>query len=182
MTLKPLLAPVAGRGFLHLALASAWAGCVYLPTDPSQDSAAPVDTTIVTVWSECSATQDTREVQVETTGWTAGGLLALHLDGAAPEEHPLGSIESAADGSWDSLQVSLSIVADPGDVARGQSTAMLCDNTHDEGLSFRLSVYEPDGEEDGEADCRTWGPAVDWESLGAYPPCDGVVSDDMWGD
>ena len=180
MTLKPLLAPVAGRGFLHLAFSATWAGCVFVPTDPSQDTAAPVDTTIETLWSECSATQDTREVRVQTTGWTGGGLLALHLADAAPEEHPLGSIESAADGSWDSLRVSLSIVADPRNVARGQSTAMLCDNTHAEGLSFRLSVYEPDGEE--EADCRTWGPAVDWESLGGYPPCDGVVSDDMWGD
>ncbi len=150
-----------------------------MPTDPGQDSSAPVDTAIVTLWSECSATFDTREVRVQTTGWTGGGLLALHLADAAPEEHPLESIESAVDGGWDSLRVSLSIVADPSNVARGQSTAMLCDNTHAEGLSFRLSVYEPD--RDDEADCRTWGPIVDWESLGEYPPCEGEVPDEMWG-
>jgi len=154
--------------------------CVTIPPADPPDVAEPLPAASETVGARCSATADSREVRVRAVGWTAGGLLALSLGGESMEEHPLGSIESDRDGEWDELRVKLSIVADPAAVARGAHTAMLCDNTHAEGLSYRLSILAPDTEE--EADCRTWGPEIDWETLGGYLPCDTPLAESEIGD
>ena len=154
--------------------------CVTLPGSEPTEAVELLPPAIETVWFSCSAPEDTREVQVRTEGWTGGGLLAWTLNGESMEEHPLGSIESDPNGEWDELLVQLSIVADPAAVARGARTAMLCDDTHAEHLAYRLSILAPDTNE--EADCRFWGPETDWESLGAYPPCDTPLDSSEVGD
>jgi hypothetical protein len=150
----------------------AWITWACIATGGADDSASPaVDLaapSFLALGWVCSAEDDTWTFSAEASAWTAGAELGLSLDGSYIEEHDLKSQESAADGSWDRLGVTLIIVADPRDQARSVSTAYLCDQPTQTDLALRMALLAPDSAE--EADCRVTGAALDWESLG-YAAC-----------
>jgi hypothetical protein len=168
-------APCAARragGFclwgLCAALLSACAGAGpdYIGYDPDEFYTGP--TAIEEVSLSCAADGDEWTLTIGTVGWTAGGLFAWSPDGYYLEEHDIVSDEADFYGAWDLLVAELSIAADPRDVSKGSSTALLCDTPTREGLRGWLVIYDPETEE--EIDCRTWGAAMDWEAEG-YSPC-----------
>ena len=119
--------------------------------------------TITEASLSCSAADDLWTFEVTTTSWTGNGTVLLALDLDYVEEHEIRSEESGADGSWDHLELELSVEADPRDATPGSSTAFLCDVSTKEGISGRIAVEAPEG--GGEADCRQWG-ELDFASLG----------------
>ncbi|MEE2749966.1 MAG: hypothetical protein VX519_00935 [Myxococcota bacterium] len=149
-----------------------------LPSSPQLEETGaevPENPEIESVSSNCSSTEDKRTIEVQTRGWTGGGRVSFTIDGRNIEEHPLQSVEADAHGQWDTLRVELTIVADPQQVSKGSSTALLCEPETEEALSTRLAVFSPDSRE--EADCRVWGPDQTWEIIGEYPACDRVLEE-----
>ena len=106
---------------------------------------------------------------VSADAWTGGGRIFLARDAGRYEEHRIRSTSAAADGSADTLELSLAIVADWRDASSGTSTGWRCD---DEGaLSFQATVFETTGE--SLTDCRTWGAQPDlWSSIEPVADCD----------
>ena len=148
------------------------AGCFLYPELPSQDTAPfyEGETRIDEVAWGCSADEGSWTVAVLTQGWTAGGLLSMSDDGLRFESHEVLTLRAARDGSWEELQLDLDIAADPALAEPGRSTRYLCNAATRASLSWRLVVFDPD--DDGAADCRVWGPELDWNALAGYSRCD----------
>ncbi len=150
----------------------AWFLWACLGSTPGDDSSATevrlsTPTFEALTW-DCSTETDRWELAARASSWTAGALLVWTVDTVYIEEHELGSTESAGDGSWDELELTLTIVADPRDVARSSATAFLCDAPTQQSLGLRVALLAPETEE--ETDCRTGGAVVDFEGLG-YDAC-----------
>lgn len=143
-------------------------GCIAPQADdsgPVQDYDGP--TTIASVATECSTEDDTWTIQIETVGWTSGGLLSMATDGRRVEAHPLVSVEADAAMRWDRLQLDLAIQADPRDVAAGTRTAWLCSDA--DALAWRVMVQDPISRDN--ADCVVWGQPLDWNAAAGYSDC-----------
>jgi hypothetical protein len=121
--------------------------------------------TITTASVSCKTTETggaTWEFQVETDAWTGNGEILLSKDGVYIEDHPLDSVSADADGAWDKLEATLTVVADQEDMNAGSATWFNCQEPR---LSGILRVFEQTGEL--ESDCRSfledfWG---DWNSF-----------------
>lgn len=113
------------RGWLAWGVLS---GCgAALP--PALDTATPFDgpTSIETVTLTCDREAASWRVEVQTTGWSAGGTLRWTLDGEYVEEHAtLRSVMAAPDGSSDRLRADLSIVDDFRAAGANGDTVFLC--------------------------------------------------------
>lgn len=111
---------------------------------------------------------------ITTEHWTGGGRLYMTADLTVTEEHRIRSVGAQADGSADSLELELDIVADWRDASAGSSTRWRCDDL--DRLTFLAVVYTPDG--DSRSDCRTWGadPML-WESTDDVEGCQTVLED-----
>ncbi len=147
--------------------------CFLYPDLPSAtDTAAFYEghTLIDEVAWGCSADEGTWTVSVLTQGWTSGGLVSMSDDGLRFESHELLTLRAAPDGSWEELQLSLEIASDPALVVPGKSTRYLCNSATRASLAWRLVVSDPI--EDSTADCRVWGPDLDWNALAGYSGCD----------
>ena len=146
-------------------------GCLQAPPGSTGTDSDFYDgpTQIEALSVSCSAADDLWTVQVDTAGWTAGGIFAWTADGLYIEEHDLYSDEADFYGAWDLLLAELAVSADPQAASRNSSTALLCDPPTREGLRGWLSIYDPETEEP--VDCRIWGEDFDWE-LAGYAPCD----------
>ncbi|MCP4810423.1 MAG: hypothetical protein GY884_34240, partial [Proteobacteria bacterium] len=111
-----------------------WACGGTVPT--ATDSAIVRDPPEITAASwTCSASDDRWTFEVDTRNWTGNGEVLLALDLDYVENHAMRSSESGADGSWDHLELELSVEADPRDATSGASTAFLCDVSTKEGIS-----------------------------------------------
>ena len=153
-----------------LALLSA---CLAPHVDPDDSAAGAFyegPTTLTSAEGDCSVEDDTWSLVVETEGWTSGGLWSLSADGRRVEAHEIDSVEAAANGAWDRLELELDIVADPADVEEGKSSAWLCDGPTLASMAWRVVVFDPDSGD--KADCLTWGRAIDWNSVAGYSECD----------
>lgn len=143
----------------------------HVATDDSA-SAEPYEgpTTITGFEYGCDADADTWSLSVETEGWTSGGLWSLSADARRVEAHAIDSVEAAANGAWDRLELELDIVADPTDLEEGESSAWLCDAQTEQSMAWRVVVFDPlSGEK---ADCATWGAEIDWNTVAGYSVCD----------
>lgn len=127
-------------------------------------------TSITSVTWACSLEDEQWTLSVETLGWTANGLFSISDAGQRVEGHELRSLEADALGGWDRLELTLNQVADPRDVVLGSTSAFVCDEPELSSLSFRLVVFDPDTEQ--KADCRVWGPDLDWNAVAGYSDCD----------
>jgi hypothetical protein len=137
--------------------------------DTSLSAAAP---TIVTASAECDTEKATWTFAVTTDAWTGNGQVVLSTDGDYVEKHTMYSSSAAADGSADSLELSLSVVPDWRDVTLGASTVFNCGEA---GLTGILRVWTRDG--DDEADCRAFGDAPErWDTWDAGVRCENVLS------
>lgn len=149
-------------------------GCLGPPPADSGVTVIPTDVAITDVDWGCSADDDTWWFVVDTAGWTDGGLLAMTADQRRVEAHDLLSVEAAADGTWDRLELELDIVGDPADAVDGSKTAWLCDAETLDEMAFRLSVSERNV---GTVDCRVWGVETDWNGLAGYSTCEETLED-----
>lgn len=125
---------------------------------------APAITAVT--WA-CDVDAATWTFGATTARWTGGGRVWMTRGGDPAEAHGLSSTVAAADGSADTLALTLSVVADWRYASSGSSTRFRCDQEPD--LSFMVTIYAPSTGD--VADCRTWGaePGV-WASVdGAYP-------------
>lgn len=127
-------------------------------------------TSITGVTWGCSLEDEVWSLSVETLGWTANGLFSMSEGGQRVEAHELRSVEADPKGGWDHLELELDQVADPRDVVLGSSSAYVCDEPELSALSFRVVVFEPETED--KADCRVWGPELDWNAVAGYSDCD----------
>ncbi|MEC8382383.1 MAG: hypothetical protein VXZ96_18775 [Myxococcota bacterium] len=123
------------------------------------------DPDIEEITYECDPSTARWTFEATTDAWTANGNIWLYIDPVL-EKHPIYSINAAADGSADTLGLTLSVVADWRDASTGSSTQFQCADFDDLGL--RLYVYHPETAE--AADCETTGAEVDWDSSSA-PSC-----------
>lgn len=144
-------------------------------TAPASDDSGPVadydgPTTIESVTTSCSTEDDTWTIQVDTVGWTSGGLLSMATDGRRVEAHPLVSVESDAAMRWDRLELDLTIQADPRDFSAGTKTAWLCSDA--DAIAWRAMVQDPDTRE--RADCVVWGQSLDWNAAAGYSDCEAM--------
>ena len=146
-----------------------WACLTSSPEDDSGATEVRLSTPTFEALSwDCSTETDRWDLAARASSWTSGALLVWTVDAVYVEEHDLSSTESAGDGTWDELDLKLTIVADPRDTARNSATAFLCDAPNQEGLGLRVALLAPETE--AEADCRTAGAEVDFEGLG-YDAC-----------
>ncbi len=111
---------------------------------------------------------------ITTAHWTGGGRIYMAREPTVIEEHRVRSVGAEPDGSADTLELELDIVADWRDAVGGSSTRWRCDDT--DTLTFLAAVYTPDGE--SRADCRVWGADVLlWDSTEAVEGCQTVLED-----
>ena len=109
-----------------------------------------------------------------TEHWTGGGRLYMTDDLTVTEEHRIRSEGAQPDGSADTLELELDIVADWRDASAGSSTRWRCDDL--DRLTFLAVVYTPDG--DSRSDCRVWGadPLL-WDGTDDVEGCQTVLED-----
>jgi hypothetical protein len=126
---------------------------------------------ITTATVACDAENAEWAFAVATDAWTGNGQLLWTTDGDYLEKHTLYSSEAAEDGSWDHLDLELSIVADWQDAASGSSTAFNCS---DSGLTGILRVFTRTGGD--VADCRVFGTEVErWDAWDLGATCETVL-------
>ncbi|HJN73961.1 MAG TPA: hypothetical protein QGF58_08525 [Myxococcota bacterium] len=151
----------------------ALSGCLAPHVSPDDSAGAfsyEGPTTITSLEGGCSVEDDTWSLVVETEGWTSGGLWSLTADAHRVEAHEIESVEAAADGAWDRLELSLDIVADPRDAEEGKTSAWLCDGSTEANMAWRVMVSDPETGE--KTDCATWGAEIDWNAIASYSECD----------
>jgi hypothetical protein len=124
------------------------------PSTPSSfpDEKSPGPPSIVTAGYRCDSLTARWNFLVDTDAWTGNGQVVLSDDGDYIEVHPLRSIEAAADGSSDRLELTLTVVADWRDVNPGSTTAFNC---QEPGLAGLIRVFATDGQTP--TDCRIFG-------------------------
>jgi hypothetical protein len=110
---------------------------------------------ITSAGADCTA--DLLTVSVQTAGWTSEGRVFVQETGAPVdpqwvEEHPLYSVQFAADGSWDQLEVRLATEVLPNEVAPGGNTAFSC--AFSDQLTYLVAVTDLNGYP---ADCVAFG-------------------------
>lgn len=125
-------------------------GCVpRAPVDngfPDTDLETPVIEFIELV---CDAERGKWEMTLKATAWTGGAASAWTIDGEYVETHKLSRKNWKADGTGETLEMSLSIAEDFRDVGGG--TLFTC-STDPNGV---LVLYDTLGYV---SDCRSWGP------------------------
>ena len=117
-------------------------------------------------------------LQSEVDAWSGGGELLITADGEVVERHTVRATESAGDGTWDCLALSLGQAADPADAAPGASSRWLCREEAE--LSFLFVVADTDNA--AWTDCVAWGarPGV-WATVEGAPACDATAQADEDG-
>ncbi len=138
----------AGRAAFFLPLL----GACYQWPDVEHDALPGTNPTITSASVTCDERAATWLFEVGTDAWTGNGIVYLSADGAYIETHSLLSTTSAADGSSDTLERSLVIVASWRDVTTNASTAFGCATP---ALAGVLEVYERTG--DARTDCVAFG-------------------------
>ncbi|MES2639144.1 MAG: hypothetical protein V4850_06660 [Myxococcota bacterium] len=124
--------------------------------------------------AECATVDALWRFDVRTDAWTGNGQVLLSTDGVYVERHPLYSRSAEADGTSDTLDLTLSIVPDWHDVVLGSSTVFNCGEADLTGI---LRVFTRDGAE--EADCRAFGVAPErWATWSAGASCAEVLETD----
>ena len=139
-----------------------------LPSTIPDDRVDPILTPplISTLDVTCDPDASERAVALTATSWTGGANWYLTADGAYVERHYVRSQSAAADGSSDTLGLTVSIVGDGQDASSGSSTAFLCSDAP----SWRLVLYDAYGS--AITDCRTNGDTSVWTSQPDVPACD----------
>lgn len=123
---------------------------------------------------ECDVPDARWSFQVTANAWTGNGQVLLSTDGVYVERHPMYSASAAADGTSDSLALSLSVQPDWRDVVLGTSTVFNCNEPDLTGI---LRVYTRDGSE--QADCRAFGAAPErWAVWSAGATCETQLETD----
>ena len=115
----------------------------------------------------CETEEEFWTFTLETNAWTGNALLWLRDEQGVQEEHPIISQGAQRDGSSDSLEIELAIVADWRDAQRGKSTRWACEEQ--ETLSILVEVYHP--KTYSPTDCLFTGP--EWPEESA-PCCQSV--------
>lgn len=129
------------------------------PTDPLDGP----DPSLVGVTWACDVDTGSWTFTLEADAWTGGGLVYMGTDAATMEEHRVRSVEAAAEGDADRLELILAIVADWRDAAPGSSTRWRC--VDEDELAFQAAIYEVTGET--VTDCRFWGTQPElWQVVG----------------
>ena len=120
----------------------------------------------------CDADAASWTFTVETDAWTDGAWLWMARDALTSERHRIYSSLAAADGSWDTLELELDVVADWRDADESTLTRWQC--IDEDALSFLLTVRTPRGDET--SDCRTWGADPDvFAEVEGTEPCETVL-------
>lgn len=144
------------------------AACIApVPGEPAADPLDGPPPAITAVTWACDAESSRWDFSIVADAWTGGGRIWL-ARGDVYEEHRIRSVEAKANGSQDTLELELSIVADWRDASSGSSTRWRC--TDEPSLTFQAAVFEVTGEET--VDCRTWGAAPElWADLSDVQEC-----------
>jgi hypothetical protein len=118
---------------------------------------------VAAAWS-CDVEEEQWVLEAETDAWTGGAELLLSVDGAYIEAHDADTYEAAADGSYELLDATISIVADWRKASNG-ATAFPCAAAP----NALLVVYDLDGDV---SDCWTDGADADWwATIEGAPAC-----------
>jgi hypothetical protein len=129
---------------------SPYSGYGYSSTSTTGSAFGPPVVTLAVL--ECDG--DQLRFYVETTGWTADGLLFVQdTTAAAPqpgENHTIESFEFASDGTWDHLQRALA----PGPYEPDATTRFTCQDLEDGALTWAVEVLDMNGDP---ADCVVSG-------------------------
>lgn len=139
-----------------------------LPVDPL-DGPPPAITQVT--WA-CDAEASRWDFSIVADAWTGGGTIWVARDAEVYEAHRIRSVEAKANGTQDTLELSLGIVADWRDASSGSSTQWRC--TDAPSLSFQAAVYDTPG--DAITDCRAWGAAPElWADVLDSAACDTLL-------
>ncbi len=143
------------------------------PLEPHNSDPFHGDPPIIeSVSAECDPDEGEWEFKVETMNWTGGGWVCMGKTPGNVEGHRIKSVGAAADGSSDTLRLTLDIEPDWRDATRSSSTRYLCADQPT--MSFMVTAYDPRG--DGVEDCRTWGTNPDlWFSVDGAYDCESVL-------
>ncbi len=155
---------------LRFCAALVFVACTGKPGDtatlPSEDAPTITSASVV-----CDPVDARWQFSVETDAWTGNGQVLLSTDGDYVEKHTIYSQSAAADGTADSLALTLTVVPDWRDVALGGSTVFNCNEADLTGI---LRVWTRTGDE--EADCRAFGAAPErWATWSAGASCATVL-------
>jgi hypothetical protein len=147
---------------VFLAVAACRIPIAPLPsTSPAPPATPPA---VVSAALLCDVEAEQWVLEVETDAWTGGAELLLSVDGAYIEAHDADTYEAAADGSYELLDATISIVADWRKASNG-ATAFPCAAAP----NALLVVYDLDG---GVSDCWTDGAEPDWwATIEGAPAC-----------
>ena len=110
---------------------------------------------------------------IQADAWTGGGTAWIARDADRYEEHRVRSVKAAADGSSDTLELELDVVADWRDASPGSSTAWRCSDAAS--LTFQVAINEISGND--QADCRTWGADPElWSAFDRVDACETLLT------
>jgi hypothetical protein len=137
------------------------------PTEPDPlHDGAPVITSVD--WG-CDVEDSRWRFVVKTEQWSGGGRVWLGRSSNSNESHPLPSVEAAADGSADKLQLSLSVANDWRNANSGSSSQFQCQDQW--ALNYIITVQNTD--KDQTTDCRIWGENPEmWSRIDVAPACE----------
>ncbi len=137
---------------------------------PAEETGTAIEATLPSLTAAtvgCDVAAAEWRFTATTDAWTGNGQVLLSTDGAYVEKHTLYSQSAAADGSADSLALTLDIESDWRDVVIGSSTAFNCNEADLTGI---LRVWSRDGTE--QADCRAFGVSPErWDTWDAGARC-----------
>jgi hypothetical protein len=167
-----LLAPLTRSGYatviMFAVLLIACAADTPVVDSADVGSAVPALTSVTVACDDVSAEWT---FAATADAWTGNGDVRLSADGAYVEAHYLPSVSAASDGSSDTLELALSIVADWRDVVSGARTAFNCDVPD---LAGVLRIRTRDGSDI--ADCRAFGSAPErWSEWDPAVACGQVL-------
>lgn len=148
-------------------------GCYQWPI-VEHDPLSTTSPTITSTTVECDVDTAEWTITVGTDAWTGNGTLYLSADGAYIEQHTLPSTSAPADGSADTLERNLSIVATWRDAVANSSTAFGCATPDLAGIA---NVTSRDGS--AVTDCVAFGVEPErWWRWNPDVACETVLSED----
>jgi hypothetical protein len=112
----------------------------------------------------CDADDGRWEVRILTDAWSGGAVSHWTLDGSYIEKHTISSVQILLDGSEDTLELNLSIVAD-WRLASGSNTIFHCADD----VNVVVVLNDLEGKR---SDCRVLGPETGLFGANDLPTCE----------
>jgi hypothetical protein len=111
---------------------------------------------VVVEMGSATCAADTVTFDVQTAGWTSGGMVySIQTSAQAwADEHDVESYEFEECGAWDHLGATVPTVLDAADAVRNEGTLFACAIWGDGTMTHAAAVNDFDG---NFADCLAWG-------------------------